>query len=71
VNLRVINDMYAPQNDFYSALGLPRITMGDEYGWNTDTSMDIYFTSVLTPEDVPVLAIDYHNLPITNYNKFW
>lgn len=71
VNLTVINDMYAPQNDFYTELGLARVAMGDEYGWNTDTSMNIYFTSILTPDNKPVVAIDYHNLPITNYNTFW
>lgn len=71
VNLTIINDMYAPQNDFYAELGLARVSMGDEYGWNTDVSMNVYFTSILTPDNKPVVAIDYHHLPITNYNKVW
>lgn len=71
VNLMVINSMYASMNDFYKGVGLGQISMGEEYGWTNDVSMDIYFTAILTTDDRPVLAIDYYNAPIRDYHKIW
>jgi Family of unknown function (DUF6353) len=70
INRRILNDMYAAQNEFYDLVGLPYTTIGDELGWNIDCMVDLRFTSHLR-EDTgePCLAIGYNRLPIKDYGK--
>ena len=56
-------EMYVSLNDFYDLLGIDRIPVGDDIGWNVDDSdrgrVPISCTSVLTDDGVPCIAIDY------------
>lgn len=69
VNAEIIRNMWAPHNDFYDLVGLPTCQAGEELGWNMDRLIKLVFTSHLTPEGVPCLAIDYEKLPIAEYGK--
>lgn len=71
INLQCINSMYASQNDFYRKIGLPPVEIGEELGWTTDNEMEIQFTSVLTPDNKPCLALNYYSQPIRNFHKVW
>lgn len=71
INVRCINDMYASLNEFYSLIGLKQVPMGEDVGWNTDNLLEVKFTSVLTEENKPVLALDYVNAPKPDYFRLW
>ena len=69
LNVEVINGMYAAHNDFYRAVGLPPISLGEEYGWRSDHLMDLSFSTHLSEDGKPCLAVDYHVAPIRGYWK--
>lgn len=71
INVRCINDMYASLNEFYSMIGLKQVPMGEDVGWNTDNLLEVKFTSVLTEENKPVLAIEYVHSPKPDYFRLW
>lgn len=69
INHRVIQDMWCSHNEFYELIGLPDVRAGEELGWNMDHLMSLIFTSHLSPEGVPCLAIGYQILPKASYGK--
>ncbi|ADD81052.1 gp054 [Rhodococcus phage ReqiPoco6] len=68
-NYRIINDGYQSLNDFYERIGLDMVPTGEELGWNTDTKFELYFSTVLSPDQRPCIAIEFVKGPITNYYK--
>lgn len=71
VNAQCINQGYASQNDFYHALGMPYAEIGETVGWSSDHLMDLTFSSALTPEGKPCLAVGYAKGPRTGFNRVW
>lgn len=71
LNAQIINDMYASQNEFYRLLGLQGTKLGDELGWNHDNMLELSFTSVISEDGRPCLALDYRVAPVQNYYKIW
>lgn len=57
----------ASLTDFYNAAGLPATSYSDEVGWNLDNLLDLKFSTVLTDDGKPCLAIDYKHIPIRDY----
>lgn len=70
INKQIINEMYASQNDFYREIGISTNKFGDEFGWNTDNLLELQFSSVLTEDNKPCLAIDYRVNANRGYHKF-
>lgn len=64
-------NMWASLNEFWARVGLGDTTLGDEVGFNLGNTMDITFTSHLTPENKPCLAITYTRLPKADYGKVY
>lgn len=69
INARIIHNMYASQNEFYTLIGIPGTTLGDQLGWNVDSMMEVVFGSELDPDDKPCLAVDYRIAPRSDYYK--
>lgn len=69
VNSECLSSMYASQNDFYRKVGLDAIVFGEELGWSFDNLMDIQFTTHLSSDDRPCLALEYRVAPIRGYHK--
>lgn len=70
INAQIINQMYASQNDFCRLIGLPPTGYGEEVGWNTDKMLELQFSSVLSEDGKPCLAIGYTYTPIRDYHRF-
>lgn len=68
-NRLILNEMYASQNEWYDMIGLGRVAMGDELGWNNDHPLELVFSAVLK-EDKPVMAIDYRFRPQPTFSHF-
>lgn len=71
INQKCINEMYASMNDFYALLGLSPIEIGEVVGWNTDNMLEIMFTTTLSEDSRPCLAIDYRRQPEMDYHRLW
>lgn len=69
INRAIIHDMYASQNDFYALIGLDDCVAGEELGWNMEHYLKLVFTSKLSKEGIPCLAIGYEFLPIAKYGQ--
>lgn len=55
---------YVSLNDFYDLIGLARVPMGNDLGWNEedtlgDGRLPISFTAILDDDNNPVLCIEY------------
>lgn len=55
--------------DFYENIGLQAPRCAEEVGWNADASMDLTFDTVMTPDGVPCLVVDFaiEPFPIRGY----
>ena len=57
----------ASLDDFYNAIGLEQIELGDKLGWNAAHLIDLHITSCLTPEEKPCAVIGHYNQPVYDY----
>ncbi len=69
INAQCNHGMYASMNEFYALVGLPSTEYGEEFGWTSDHLMDIQFSSHLSSDDRPALAIRYQKNPVRGYYK--
>lgn len=70
LNRRLIYDMYISLNEFYSALGLDHIDLGDDIGWNIDWGrIEFEYSSQLTDKNEPCLVISYNVKPRYNFDR--
>lgn len=69
INRRLLSDMYVSQNEWYDAIGLPRVAMGDNVGWNHDHPLEVKFIALMK-DDKPVMALDYRFLPSVGFDRF-
>lgn len=68
-NYRILNDDYASLSDFYDLLGLRRTSSADEVGWRSDRPLELSFSTVLSEDQQPCIAIDFAVQPIRDYYK--
>lgn len=69
-NYQINTHGYASMSDFYDRVGLPRTSVSDEMGWGQDKLMDIDFTTVLSEDGRPCVAINFMTGPIRDYHRF-
>lgn len=70
INRQINNNYYVSLNEVYDELGLDGIAIGDDMGWNSDMGLlEIHFSSHLTNDGTPCLALDFNNPPKYNFNK--
>lgn len=63
---------YVSLNDFYDEIGIDRVPLGDELGWNTVKGViKLHLGSQLTDDDRPCVVIDHDNPPVYGYDKFY
>lgn len=68
LNRQMRDDIYISLNEFYYAIGLDSIKIGDNIGWNIDKGyIDLKFSSQLTEDGKPCLVLDYQVGPNYDY----
>lgn len=70
INAQIIHEMYASLNDFFRHIGLGPAGFGEEVGWNTQKLLELQFSTVLSEDGRPCLAIGYAYTPIRDYYRF-
>lgn len=71
VNFEIVNYMSCSLSKFYDAIGLPPTTMSDLLGFNLDNRCDVKFSTTMSTDDRPCIAIDFHYVPIQRYDRHW
>lgn len=67
INYRIIHDSYASLSDFWDLIGLPKTAESDEIGWNTDTGLEIEYSTAMTPDGRPCITINFQTTPGRGY----
>lgn len=64
---------YASLSFFYDELEIPPTGYSDEVGWNSGATgpMEVRFSTVMSPDNKPCLAIDFVVAPIPNYTQLY
>lgn len=71
VNFEIVNYMHASLSQFYDEVGLPPTGFSDTMGFNANRRCRLRFSTQLSGDGRPCLAIDFIEEPIMNYNKLW
>jgi len=72
INSEIYHHDYASLSQFYEEIGLAPTGFSDEVGWNTNCSpIEVRYSTVLSPDDKPCIAIDFATAPRTDYNRLY
>lgn len=70
INYKLMQDNILSVNDFYDQIGLDPINTGYDFGWLVDDGLiQLYFTSILTEDGQPCLAVHFDNMPRMGYDR--
>lgn len=70
LNARIISESYVSLNEFFDAIGLQKTGYGEEVGWTVDKLLELQFSTVLSEDGRPCLAVGYNYTPIREYYRF-
>ncbi len=71
MNYRLLNDNILSLNEFYNEIGLRSTDIGYEKGWNiSDGMIDISFSSIISENDQPCIAMHFENEPKYKFDRF-
>jgi hypothetical protein len=71
INYDIVNHMYASLSQFYDEIGLPATPYSDTVGWNINNRCEVKFSTVMSTDDRPCIAVDFHFLPIAEYARLY
>lgn len=70
INHTILHQDYASVSDFYDLIGLPATSYSEEVGWNHDRLLELVFSTVMSTDNRPCIAIDFDVLPYRKYSHF-
>lgn len=71
MNMDIMNHMYASLSSFYDRIGIPPTPYSDTVGWNADHRCGVTFSTVMSPDQRPCVAIDFEVPPFPEYNRLY
>lgn len=72
LNKNLRDDMYVSLNDFYSEIGLPEVSIGEDLGWNMDDGyIEIDFSSQLSEDERPCLVLEFNISPRYDFRQLY
>lgn len=69
VNYELIHFMSCSLSHFYDEIGLPSTSYTDSVGWNTNNHMEVLFSTTMSTDGRPCIAIDFSKPPVADYEK--
>jgi hypothetical protein len=69
INYELIHFMSASLSQFYDEIGLPPTSYTDMVGWNSENHVEVLFSTVMSPDERPCVAIDFSRAPVPDYYK--
>lgn len=67
INERIINDGHATLHEFFSVIGLEATLYSSEVGWNSDSMLELQFSTTMSNDNRPCISLEYATYPIRNY----
>lgn len=71
VNHDVLHYNSVSLSEFYDEIGLPPTSYTDQVGWNMDNPIEVTFSTTMSSDGRPCIAIDFVKQPITGYDKIY
>lgn len=73
INQELFNHQYASLSAFYDEIGLAPTSFSDEVGWNSAQTgaLELRFSTVMSPDEQPCIAIDFTVPPKTDYTQLY
>lgn len=71
INLQIVDTMAASLSEFYDAIGLPPTGFSDVVGFNANRRCRVRFSTHMSPDGRPCLAIDFIEEPVADFAKLW
>jgi hypothetical protein len=71
VNFEIAQHMYCSLSRFYDEIGLPPTGFSDTVGFNLDRKCEVKISTVMSTDNRPCAAIDFHFLPTAEYAKLY
>lgn len=71
INHELVNFMSASLSSFYDEIGLPATNYTDSVGWNMNNRMEVVFSTVMSSDQRPCIAIDFVSPPVADYNRHY
>lgn len=71
-NNLLLHDYYVSYDDLAMEMGVEPSNFGSEFGWNIQDGelIELSFTTELSPDDTPILVVDYLNRPKPNFKHY-
>lgn len=70
LNHRMLSDGYASLTDFYELIGLASTQYSDQIGWVSDKLLELSFSTVLSEDQRPCLAVSFQVEPNRRFDRF-
>lgn len=70
-NHELINSTHLSLTEFYHLIGMTPIGSSDDLGWDSNDKLELNYTTALTKNNIPVLAIDFANRPNHRYAQLY
>lgn len=71
VNYEVLHFDACSLTHFYDEVGLPPTSFSDSIGWNGNNHLEVKFSTVLSTDSRPCIAIDFSRAPMADYDNKW
>jgi hypothetical protein len=69
INYELLHHMSASLAEFHDEIGLPSTSYTDSVGWNGAEMFKVVFSTVMSPDNRPCLAVDFERPPILDYTQ--
>lgn len=69
INYQLNHFENASLSEFYDEIGLPPTSYTDSVGWNNAERFEVTFSTVLSPDNRPCIAIDFTHAPQLEYSR--
>ncbi len=69
INHELIHYMSASLSMFYEEIGLPPTSYSDSVGWNMNNNIEVTFSTTLSTDDRPCIAVDFVKQPVSDYDR--
>lgn len=71
INSEILNHLGASLAEFHDEIGLPATPYTDSVGWGGTDLVKVHFSTVMTPDNRPCIAIDFDRPPVPEYSRHW
>lgn len=69
VNFNIVSHGYASLSEFYDEIGLAPTGYSDDVGWNLDSQLEVLFSTTMSSDGRPCIAVDFSRNPLPNYSR--